>query len=61
MRYKCTCGKVTAIIKSGSYIRRGVVIVCRECYERLQAADALARIARNEAAKMPEFLKDIFK
>lgn len=31
MRYKCTCGKLTAVVKSGSLIRRGSVMVCREC------------------------------
>jgi len=60
MKKHCPCGRFVALIKGG-HIRRGTEMVCRECYERLQAADAVARMASNEAAKMPYPFGDIFK
>ena len=62
MKLHCKCKRCVGHAKEGSLWRRkGTEFVCRECYDRLQAADAVARMARNEVAKMPEFFKDIFK
>lgn len=43
MRYHCHCGKVTALIKAGSHIRRGSTIVCRECMVKFVSAQETAR------------------
>jgi len=48
MRYHCTCGKLTAVVKSGSHIRRGSVIVCRECLVQFQAAHDTAKKIMSE-------------
>ncbi len=53
MRTHCTCGKVTAIIKSGSHIRKGSVIVCKECMARFLTADKTARMARDQVQTDP--------
>jgi hypothetical protein len=59
MKLYCnSCKEKVAEILTGSSIRKGAVMVCRECMERLQIADDIARMSRSAT---PDFITDLFK
>jgi protein-arginine kinase activator protein McsA len=58
------CGKKVAELAGSK--RPGSVMLCAECYERLDIADTIARNVTEKAEskhkhEMPEFFKEIFK
>jgi uncharacterized protein YlaI len=55
------CGKKVAELTGKK--RPGSVIICAECYERLDIADTIAQNVTKEIRdnEMPEFLKEIFR
>ena len=40
MNYYCKeCGKLVAIIKEGSRLKKGIVFLCGKCYDSLQSGN----------------------
>lgn len=57
MKLYCkSCNEFVADFVTG-YIRKGAVMVCRECMKRLQIAEEMAKMARGQT---PDVVKDIF-
>jgi len=65
MKMYCpSCGHLVADI-SKMVIRKGAVMVCAKCMARYEAADRMAKLAREQTKKpsndMPEFMRGIFQ
>lgn len=63
MKFNCKiCDILVAEIKHGSHIRKGTIMVCSNCFERLRIADKMAQIKEkeNSSANYPEFFKNLF-
>lgn len=61
-KYCSLCGIKVANLVSGSTMKRGAVIICRSCYDRLLLADSIVKQQTNTAnSSIPDFLSGFFK
>ena len=59
----CACGRLVAVLREGSHVRRGAVMVCAECRKRYGDCTTCARnvTESNLSSDIPGFLRDVFR
>jgi DNA-directed RNA polymerase subunit RPC12/RpoP len=57
-RVKCVdCGRLVAVLREGSHVRKGAVMVCAECRKKYVEDTPVS----NFDSDIPGFLRDMFK
>lgn len=63
-RVKCPdCGRLVAVLRTGSMVCKGAAIVCAECRKKYGNCTTCARnvTESNHSSDLPSFLRDMLK